>query len=181
MSNYGNHPLWEIAVRKREDIMTSKAVVWIAVIATIAVLGVQNVSAVDKNSRAPTGIPPRTVADHLHAVIMAQRHFYTIHVVNRLPQEGIVDVSENWRATNSLPLPVKFLQETSEMAELTGTNVRYHLISTWPINKRNAAATEFEESGLAEVITQSSRLHVGFVETGGNRYFQAVYADRAVN
>ena len=52
-------------------------------------------------------------------------------------------------------LPVQLVQETSEIAELTGPNVRYHLISQWPINKANAATTEFERRGLKEVQAQS--------------------------
>jgi hypothetical protein len=160
--------------------MTSKAFACVAVIATIAVLAIQNVSAVDKNSGTPMGIPPRTVADYLHAVIMAHRNFYTIHVANRLLQEGIVDVSEKWRETNSLPLPVQFLKETSEMAELTGTKVRYHLISQWPINKDNAPTTEFELRGLEQVRMHPSRPYSGIIGRGSEQFFGVVYADLAV-
>src|SRR3989442_9908797 len=131
--------------------MASKALALVAGIVTIAVLGIRSVSAVEKDSGALRGIPPRTVADYLHAVIMAHRSFYTIHIVNRLLQEGILDTSENWRATNTLTLPVQFLKETSDMAEMTGTKIRYHLISQWPINKANAPATEFERRGLEAV------------------------------
>ena len=64
--------------------MTSKALTWIAVIATIAALGAPNIFAIDKNPGTPVGVPPGIVADYLRAVIMAHRHFYTIHIVNRL-------------------------------------------------------------------------------------------------
>jgi hypothetical protein len=111
---------------------------------------------------------------------MAHRQFYTIHIVNRLLQEGVVDVSENWRATNALPLPVQFLQETSEIAELTGTNVRYHLISQWPINKANAPATDFERRGLEAVQTHPHQSFSGTVGAGGAQLFATVYADLAV-
>ena len=123
--------------------MTRKTLTWIAVMTTMAALGAPGIFAIEKKS-GPVGVHPETVADYLRAVIMAHRHFYTIHIVNRLQQERVVDVSENWRATHSLPLPVQLLQETSEIAELTGPNVRYRLISEWPINKGNAAGTEFE-------------------------------------
>ncbi|MCA9500920.1 MAG: hypothetical protein KC588_17130, partial [Nitrospira sp.] len=76
--------------------MTSKSLTWGAIIVTIALVAVPNVFAIDKNSGMPVGIPPRTVADYLRAVIMAHRHFYTIHIVNRLEKERIVDASENW-------------------------------------------------------------------------------------
>jgi hypothetical protein len=160
--------------------MTGKALAWAAVIATIAVLAIQNVTAVEKDSGTPRGIPPQTVADYLHGVIIAHREFYTIHIANRLLQEGIVDVSENWRATNSLPLPVQFLKETSEMVELAGTNVRYHLISQWPINKANAPATEFERRGLKEIQMHPKRPYSGVIGRGGEQFFGAVYADLAV-
>src|SRR5215510_15363585 len=137
--------------------MTSKALTWLAVIATILALAAPTIFAVDKKSGTHVGVPPETVADYLRAVIMAHRHFYTIHIANRLRQERIVDVSENWRTTHSLPLPVQLLRETSEIAELTGPNVRYRLISQWPINKGNAPATEFERRGLKEIQAHPTR------------------------
>jgi hypothetical protein len=160
--------------------MTGKALIRIAVIVTIVALAALNVFAVDKNAGPPEGVSPRTVADYLRAVIMAHRHFYTIHIVNRLRQERIVDVSENWRATHSLPLPVQLLKETSEIAELTGPDVRYRLISQWPINKANAPATEFERQGLKEVQSNPNRPYYGTIESGGKQVFGSVYADAAV-
>jgi Protein of unknown function (DUF3365) len=160
--------------------MTSKTLAWIAVIATITALAVPNIFAIDKNPGNPEGVPPGTVADYLRAVIMAHRHFYTIHIVNRLQQERIVDASENWQATHSLPLPVQLLQETSEIAELTGPNVRYRLISQWPINKANAPANEFERMALKEVQTHPNRPYSSTTRGGGGQLFETVYADVAV-
>ncbi|MDP3595871.1 MAG: hypothetical protein Q8S75_02615 [Nitrospirota bacterium] len=34
------------------------------------------------------GIPPETVANYIHAIIEADRTFYTIHVVERLQRSG---------------------------------------------------------------------------------------------
>lgn len=160
--------------------MTSRALTWIAVIATIAALAAPNIFAIDKKSGTPVGVPPGIVADYLRAVIMAHRHFYTIHIANRLRQERIVDVSENWRATHSLPLPVQLLQETSEIAELTGPNVRYHLISQWPINKANAPTTEFERRGLKEVQANPNRPYSSTIGGSEEQLFETVYADVAV-
>lgn len=160
--------------------MTSKALTWIAVTATIAALTAPNIFATDKKSGTSVGISPETVADYLRAVIMAHRHFYTIQIVNRLRQERIVDVSENWRATHALPLPVQLLQETSEIAELTGPNVRYRLISEWPINKANAPATEFERQGLKEVQLHPNRPYSSTIGGSGKQVFEAVYADVAI-
>ena len=160
--------------------MTSKTLILGAVIAMSAVLATRDVPAVEKHSETLKGIPPETVADFLHAVIMAHRDFYTTHIVNRLLQEGVVEVSEDWRATNSLPLPVQFLKETSEMAELTGAKVRYHLISQWPINKANAPVTEFERRALEQVQKHPNRPYFGIIGRGSEQFFGAVYADLAV-
>jgi hypothetical protein len=160
--------------------MTGKAVTSIAVIAIIAGLVAPNIYAVEKKSGTPLGVPAAIVADYLRAVIMAHRHFYTIHIANRLRQERIVDVSENWRTTRSLPLPVQLLQETSEIAELTGPNVRYHLISQWPINKANAPTTEFERRGLKEVQAHPTRPYSSTLEASAEQVFETVYADIAV-
>ncbi|MBA3612957.1 MAG: DUF3365 domain-containing protein [Nitrospirales bacterium] len=160
--------------------MTSKAWTWVAVLLMIAALAVPSLFAMDKNSGTPEGIPPRIVADYLRAVIMAHRHFYTIHIVNRLQKEGIVDASENWQATHSLPLPVQLLKETSEIAELTGPDVRYYLISQWPINKANAPANEFERMALKEVQMNPNRPYSSTTGGGERRLFETVYADVAV-
>ena len=161
--------------------MTSKALVWVAVFATIAVLAIRSVAAVEKGSGTPMGIPPRTVADYLHAVIMAHRNFYTLHIVDRLQQEEILDASENWRAKKTLPLPVQFLKETSEMAEVTGLKISYHLIGRWPINKANAPATEFERRGLEEITRHPGSPYTGIIGSGGEQFFGAVYADMALS
>ena len=109
--------------------MTRKVVTWIAVMTTMATLAAPGLFAVEKKA-GPVGVPPETVADYLRAVIMAHRHFYTIHIVNRLGQDRIVEASENWQATHSLPLPVQLLQETSEIAELTGAKI-IRVFSYW--------------------------------------------------
>ena len=160
--------------------MTSKSLAWVAVIVTIAALAVPNIFATEQTPGTAEGIPPRTAASYLLAAIMAHRHFYTINIVNRLGQERIVDVSENWKATHSLPLPVQLLQETSEIAELTGPHVRYRLISQWPINKANAPANEFERIALKEVQSQPNRPYSSTTRGGKGQLFETVYADVAV-
>src|SRR5215510_12305248 len=83
-----------VTFREGGDIKTGKALTWVAAIATIAVLGIQNVDAIEKEgARTPVSIPAIIVADLLHAVITAHREFYTIHIVNRLLQEEAIDVS----------------------------------------------------------------------------------------
>ena len=55
--------------------------------ATILALAAPTTFAIDKRSGNPVGVPPGTVADYVRPVIMAHRHFSTIHIVNRLRQE----------------------------------------------------------------------------------------------
>ena len=127
------------------------------------------------------GIPPATVADFLHSVIEADRTFYTIHVVERLQKQGAATASETWRADKtSLPLPAQFLHEANDLAIITGSRVRYRLISLWPINPDNAPASDAERAGLEAVMRQPERASTGTVQLDGRQYFQAVYADRAV-
>lgn len=127
------------------------------------------------------GIPPEVVTDYLHAVIEAERTFYTIHVVERMQKQGGTPASETWRKDKTtLPLPAQFLRESSELATLTGTKVRYRLISLWPINPQNAPASDSERSKLEAVRQHPERSATGTVRIGEQSYFQAVYADRAV-
>ena len=127
------------------------------------------------------GIPPETVTDYLHAVIEANRTFYTIHVVERMQKQGVIPAAETWRRDKTtLPLPAQFLREANDLAIMTGTTVRYRLMSLWPINPQNAPASELERSNLEAVRQHPERAATGTVTVGNQRYFQAVYADRAV-
>ena len=129
-----------------------------------------------------TGIPPETVANYLHAVIEADRTFYTIHVVERMQKGGGVAAAEDWRSKkNTLPLPAQFLMESSTLSAMTGTPVRYRLISLWPINPLNVPRSAAEKAGLESLITHPERVVTGTVTQGSETYFQAIYADRAVS
>ncbi|MEP7154010.1 MAG: DUF3365 domain-containing protein [Nitrospira sp.] len=127
------------------------------------------------------GIPPEQVADYLHAVIEANRTFYTIHVVERMQKQGSTSASETWRRDKTtLPLPAQFLREANDLATMTGTKVRYRLMSLWPINPQNAPATEAERNSLEAVRQHPERSATSTITIDSQRYFQAVYADRAV-
>jgi hypothetical protein len=127
------------------------------------------------------GIPPETVADYIHAVLEADRTFYTIHVVERMQKQGGAPAAENWRAEKkTLPLPAQFLMEASDLATKTGTKVRYRLISLWPINPHNAPDGESEKKGLEAVRQHPERSATATVKIDSQTYFQAIYADRAV-
>ena len=71
------------------------------------------------------GISARTVGDYLHAVIEADRTFYTQHVVERMEAMLIVTASENWREEKTLPLPVQFLREASRGLHIRDAPFRY--------------------------------------------------------
>jgi hypothetical protein len=128
------------------------------------------------------GIPPETVTDYIHAVIEADRIFYTIHVVERLQKEGGAPAAENWRTEKkTLPLPAQFLAEASDLSSKTGTKVRYRLISLWPINPLNGPDGEAEKQGLEAVREHPERSATSTVKIGNQTYFKAIYADRAVS
>jgi len=126
-------------------------------------------------------VPPETVVDYIHSVLEADRTFYTVHVVERMQRRGVIESSEKWRSESTLPLPAQFFQESSNLAAMTGTKVRYRLISLNPINKQNAPHTEFERTALEAVTTHPEQPYKGQVREGETRYFQAVYADHAVS
>jgi Protein of unknown function (DUF3365) len=125
-------------------------------------------------------IPIEVVADYVHAVIEADRELYTRHVVERLQNKGVVVASENWEEKNTLSLPAQFLMESGRIMAKKGTGIQYRLISLWPINKRNAASSAFETTGLGSILTHPSKPYTGFVKEGSTRYFQAIYPDLAV-
>src|SRR5215467_15677420 len=163
--------------------IVSKTLIWGAMSLALVLVGVSFSRTGTATTPSPSvgiSLPIETAADYVHAVIEADRDVYTRHVVERMQSKGIVVASENWMEKNTLPLPAQFLMESGKFIAKKGIGIRYRLISLWPINKQNAAATEFEEKGLGTFITQPARPYVGFAETGGNRYFQAIYADLAV-
>jgi hypothetical protein len=152
-----------------------------ALMTICAVLGYWGVSLSAKEPRDQVVIAATTVADYVHAVLEADRTFYTIHVVERLQARGVVAATENWRTANTLPLPAQFFRESAELATKTGSKIDYRLISLWPINKQNGPADEFEQAGLKDVLTNQDRAYTRIVTRQGERFFRAVYSDRAVS
>ncbi len=126
-------------------------------------------------------VPADTVVDYIHAVLTSDRTFYTVHVVEGMQRRGVIESSEHWRSEKALPLPAQFFQESSRLAALTGVKVQYRLVSLHPINKLSGPANEFEKKGLEAVMADPDRPYKGFVTEGGERRFQALYADHAVS
>jgi len=159
--------------------MTYKKLVWGAV--ALVLVGTSSIMLRAAETSGPAAsIPLDTVTDYIHAVIQADREIYTKNVVERMQAKGIVVASEDWQVNNTLPLPAQFLIDSAHLVART-TSIRVRLVSLWPINKRNGPATEFERTGLANVISQPDRPHTGFFENGRKWYFQALYSDRAVS
>jgi hypothetical protein len=147
----------------------------------IGALGQIGITA-DRNSANDTfSIPAETVAGYVHAIIQADRATYTTQIVDRMQLRGITVASENWEQRGTLPLPVQFLRESSRLVAENQKGVSFKLMSLWPINQRNAPTTEFERIGLQEVLAQVDRPYTGILTKGGSRYYQAVFADRAVS
>lgn len=134
-----------------------------------------------KESTTVVGIAPEKVADYVHTVLEADRAFYTTHIVNRMQDKGIVHASEQWELDNTLPLPAQFLQHSGRLVAESGQGIRYRLIGFSPIYQRNAPATEFERKALELLRRQPDRPVTGMVSSGKRRYFQAIYADRAIS
>lgn len=125
-------------------------------------------------------IPARTAADYLHAVIEADRTFYTQHIVERMEAMLIVTASENWVKEKTLPLPVQFLREASRSLHVRDAPIRYRLISPWPLNSANAPDTDQERKMLDQVV-KFGQVVEAEVTVNKKHYFQAIYPDRAVS
>jgi hypothetical protein len=126
------------------------------------------------------GLPIRVVADYLHAVLQADRTFYTQHVVERMEAMLIVNATENWREDRTLPLPAQFFKESSRGLQVSGKPFRYRLVSLWPINQENAPESEKERQALEQVINYGEVAEQE-IELETKRYYQAIFPDRAVS
>ena len=154
---------------------------WRLILAVVTVMVLSSFAMTARAADLP-GIPPETVTDYIHAVIEADRTFYTIHVVERMQKQGGSPAAENWRAEKkTLPLPAQFLAEASDLSSKTGTKVRYRLISLWPINPHNGPDGEAEKKGLEAVREHPERSATSTLKIGNQTYFKAIYADRAVS
>jgi hypothetical protein len=138
-------------------------------------------TAASKETDPPKGISPEIVADYVHSVIQADRTFYTSEIVERMQTQGVVSASEDWKDNGELPLPAQFVLETGRLVAKQPNGIRFRLISSWPINKKNSPTTEFERTALAKILVNASRPYTGITTEGKARVFQAVYADKALS
>lgn len=126
-------------------------------------------------------IPPEKAAQYVHAVLEANRTNYTQNVVDKLHEQGVVEAIEHWREEKGLPLPAQFLLDSGRLVAEKDLKFSFRLASLTPIYVWNAPNTDFERKGLAAVEQAPEKPFTGFVQLPGGRFFQAVYADRAVS
>jgi hypothetical protein len=124
---------------------------------------------------------PEVVASYIHAVIAADRALYTTHMVDRMQDNRIVIAAEAWKQRKALPLPAQMLLMSGKVAEMGGTGLRYRLASLWPIYEENGPSTVFEEAGLKAVAEKPDEVYNGIIKRGDQRFFKAIFADRAVS
>lgn len=134
-----------------------------------------------KDGPGGDGISPDKVADYIHAILEANRTIYTTSIVNRLQEKGILSATEHWEQDNTLPLPAQLLQHTGRLVAESGRGIRFRLIGLSPIYQRNAPATQFERQALETLRQRPEQPVTGIVTSGKKRYFQAIYADRAIS
>jgi hypothetical protein len=153
------------------------------VVGTIStcLLGQWVISAASKETDPPKGISPDIVADYIHSIVQADRTFYTSEIVERMQTQGIVSASEDWKDNGELPLPAQFVLETGRLVAQQPNGIRFRLISSWPINKKNGPTTEFERTALTKILANPNRPHTGVTTQGKTRVFQALYADKALS
>jgi hypothetical protein len=126
-------------------------------------------------------LSPEKVADYMHSIIEADRAIYTTYIVKRMQEQGIVLAREDWESKNAIPLPAQFLHLSSKLVAESGVGIRFRLISLWPIHRRNGPATEFERKGLEDLQDSPDIPQRGIVTSGKKKFFQAIYADKAIN
>jgi hypothetical protein len=120
------------------------------------------------------------VATFIHAVLEANRNNYTENVVSKLQRDGI-EAHEHWKDERGVPLPAQFLMETGRQVALKDLNFSFRLASLTPVYVWNGPNSDLERQGLAAVQKDPDRPFYGFLTKSGIRYFQAIYADRAVS
>ena len=145
------------------------------------------------STQAAGSISPEVAVDYVHTVLLADRTAYTKHVVSRLKTlegkekpDGVInaEATEGWEQTGGIPLPAQMFRLGSEVAAETadekGIGFTYNLISTWNINDSHAPKSEFEKKAM-EAVNETGEPYKEYQEIGGQKYFSALYPDKAVS
>jgi len=124
----------------------------------------------------------RRIADAMFAVLSSDRATYTREVVDRLQnKEKVITASEHFREEKLLPLPAQMLRMSAEEMRKKRHDYAVALLSPWPINRQNAAHTDLEKAAMEAITKTPDQPYTGEETLGKDRYFTAVYADRAIS
>jgi len=137
----------------------------------------QSAEAVKKN---PVGIAPKKATDYIYSIIATNRTIYSTVIVERLKSAIGLAATENWEQDNTLLLPAQFLLIASKTATIREIGLAYKLKSLWPINHENGPKSDFEAKGLKEILKNPDSPYIKIVSKNGQRYFKAIYPDKAV-
>lgn len=156
-------------------------------LATVVCFSVVACTGGGSQNQGSVGISPEAVVDYVHTVLLADRTAYTKHVINRLTKlegkekaNGVVpaEATEAWQEAGGIPLPAQMFRLGSEIASESGS-FTYGLISPWNINDNQAPRPGFEEEAMQAVV-DTGEPYKGYQEIAGQRYYSAVYPDKAV-
>ncbi|MCM1982601.1 Tll0287-like domain-containing protein [Lyngbya confervoides] len=166
--------------------LKTRTVAFVAILLSVSVTVVA-CSGSGGGPAATGGIAPDLVADYIHTVMAADRTAYTKHVVNRsktlegkAKADGVLNIeaTEGWQQTDGIPLPAQMFRLGSEIANESGF-FTYNLISPWYINDNHAPKSDFEKTAMDAVIANGEP-YKEYQEVGGQKYFSALYPDKAV-
>jgi len=168
-------------VAKGGAIMHMKHVLVGSIVSAVVFWGCLGLATASGEEKVEVSFSPDVVANYIHAVIAADRALYTTHVVDRLQEERVVVAAEAWKQRKALPLPAQMLLMAGRVVEMGGSGLRYRLASLWPIYEENGPSTVFEETGLQVVADDPDEVYSGIITRGDQRFYKAIYADRAVS
>ena len=152
-----------------------------SIVSAVVFWGCLGLATASGEEKVEVSFSPDVVANYIHAVIAADRALYTTHVVDRLQEERVVVAAEAWKQRKALPLPAQMLLMAGRVVEMGGSGLRYRLASLWPIYEENGPSTVFEETGLQVVADDPDEVYSGIITRGDQRFYKAIYADRAVS
>jgi len=161
--------------------MRKKQFCWGFILVLVALTSWLGITFAEDENGSEIAFSPEVVANYIHAVIEADRTIYTTHVVKRMQDGGIVIATEGWKKRNALPLPAQMLLMAGKKVEEEGSGLRYRLASLRPIYEENGPAGVFEEAGLKVVAEDPNEVYTGIFTRGDQRFFKAIYADKAVS
>ncbi len=161
--------------------MNTKHVIVRSVLSAVMFFGCIGIAFAADEEELEVDFSPQVVANYIHAVISADRAIYATHVVDRLQEERVVVATESWKQRKALPLPAQMLLMAGRVVEMGGSGLRYRLASLWPIFEENGPSNVFEETGLQVVADDPGEVYSGIITRGDQRFFKAIYADRATS